>query len=60
MSEPSKNLRSDCQRDIMEESKVANHHWVDHQACTLLSNINAIANLLYGVKLLLQTLLKNY
>ena len=33
------------QRAIKEESKVANHDWIDHQACRLLQNNNAIANL---------------
>ena len=33
------------QRSIKEESKVANHDWVDHQAWSLLQNINFIANL---------------
>ena len=28
-----------------EESKVANHDWVDLQACSLLQYINVIANL---------------
>ena len=32
-------------RAIKEESKVANHDWVDHQACSLLQYINVIANL---------------
>ena len=32
-------------RAIKEESKVANHDWVDFQACSLLQYINVIANL---------------
>ena len=32
-------------RAIKEESKVANHDWVDHQACSLLNYNNVIANL---------------
>ena len=32
-------------RAIKEESKVANHDWVDHRACTLLQYINIRANL---------------
>ena len=32
-------------RVINEESKVANHNWVDHQACRLLQYINVLANL---------------
>ena len=33
-------------REIKEERKVANRDRVDHQACSLLQYINAIANLL--------------
>ena len=31
-------------RAIKEERKVANHDWVDHEACSLLQYINVIAN----------------
>ena len=34
------------QRATKEESKAANHNWVDHQACSLLQHINTTANLL--------------
>ena len=33
------------QRAIKEESKAANRGWVEHQACSLLQNINVIAYL---------------
>ena len=33
------------QSAIKEENKVANHDWVDYQACSLLQYINVIANL---------------
>ena len=32
-------------RAIKEEIEVANHDWVDHQACSLLQYIDVIANL---------------
>ena len=35
------------QRVIKEESEVANRDWVEHQACSLLQNINVIANFLW-------------
>ena len=32
-------------RSIKEESKVVNRDWVDYQACSLLQNINIMANI---------------
>ena len=38
-------------RAIKEESKVGNHIWVDHQACSLSQYIIVITNMFYNEKL---------